>query len=155
MFKFVFLCPRRWFQFNCRIVRTHFWNIMTLNNWKMIAETRTDIFRWRSRFHRRRVCLSPLIAKQVIWRRGKTTTTAKCTNMKKIPLQSESVQNYCFSLSDMQICDFLVAIVVLVPKYHCHFGSWDVSLPHVFSAFFACLLLFCFVFLSRTAFRLS
>ena len=34
MFNFVFLCPKRWFQFNWRMVRTHFSRIMTLNNWK-------------------------------------------------------------------------------------------------------------------------
>ena len=61
MFNFVFLCPKRWFQFNSRIVRTHFSSIMTLSNWKMIAEPRSYIFRWRSRFPRRRVCLSSLI----------------------------------------------------------------------------------------------
>ena len=33
-----------------------FLSIMTLNNWKMIAETRSNIFRWR------RVCLSSLIS---------------------------------------------------------------------------------------------
>ena len=60
IFNFVFLWPKRWFQFNSMIVRTHFSNIMTLNNWKMIAETRCYIFRWRSRFRRRRVCLSSL-----------------------------------------------------------------------------------------------
>ena len=60
MFNFVFLCPKRWFQFNSRIVRTYFSSIMSLNNWKMIAETRSHIFRWRSRF-RRRVCLSSLL----------------------------------------------------------------------------------------------
>ena len=60
MFNFVFLCPKRWFQFNSRIVRTHFSSIMSVNNWKMIAETRSHIFRWRSRFRRRRVCLSSL-----------------------------------------------------------------------------------------------
>ena len=49
MFNFLFWCPKRWFQFNSRIVRTHFWNIITLTNWKMIAETRSYIFRWRSR----------------------------------------------------------------------------------------------------------
>ena len=48
-------CPKRWFQFNSRIVKAHFSGIMTLNNWK-IAETWSDIFRWRSRFRRRRVC---------------------------------------------------------------------------------------------------
>ena len=61
MSNFVSLCPKLpWFQFNSRIVRTHFSSIMTLNNWKMIVETRSYIFRWRSRFRRRRVCLSSL-----------------------------------------------------------------------------------------------
>ena len=46
-------CPKRWFRFNSRIVKPHFSGIMTLNNWK-IAEMRSDIFRWRSRFRRRR-----------------------------------------------------------------------------------------------------
>ena len=55
MFNFVHLCPMRWFQFSSRIVRTHFSSIMTLNNWKMITETRSYIFRWRSRCRRRRV----------------------------------------------------------------------------------------------------
>ena len=61
MFNFVFSCPKRWFQFNSRIVRTHFSSIMTLDNWKMIAETRNFIFRRRSHFRRRRVCLSSLM----------------------------------------------------------------------------------------------
>ena len=62
MFHLVFLCPKRWFQFNSRILRTHFSSVMTFNNWKMIAETRSYIFRWRSRFGRRRVCLSSLLS---------------------------------------------------------------------------------------------
>ena len=62
MFNFVFLFPKRWFQFNSRIVTTRFSCTMTLNNWKMIAETRSYIFRWRSRFRRRRVCLSSLLS---------------------------------------------------------------------------------------------
>ena len=65
MFNFVLYCPKRWFQFNSRIVRTHFSSKMTLNNWKMIAETRNHIFRWRSRFRRRRVCLSSLISRHL------------------------------------------------------------------------------------------
>ena len=60
IFNFVFLCPKRWFQFNSRTVRTQFWSILSLNNWKMIAETRSHIFRWRSRFRRCRVCLNSL-----------------------------------------------------------------------------------------------
>ena len=44
-----------------RTVRIHFANIMTLNNWEMIAETRSYIFRWRSCFCRHLVCLSSLI----------------------------------------------------------------------------------------------
>ena len=49
MFQFVFLCQRRWFQFNSRIVKTHFASAMTLNNWEIIAQTRSYIFRWLSR----------------------------------------------------------------------------------------------------------
>ena len=62
IFNFVFLCPKRWFRFNSRMVRTHFSSVMTLNNWKMIEETRSYIFRWRSRFRRRCVCLSSLLS---------------------------------------------------------------------------------------------
>ena len=61
MFNFVLLCPKRWFQFNSRIVSTHFPSKVALNSWKMIAETRSYIFRWRSRFRLRRVCLSSLM----------------------------------------------------------------------------------------------
>ena len=61
MFNFVFLCPKGWFQFNSSIVRTHFSRIITLNNWKIIAEIRSYFFRWRSRFRRRRVFLSSLL----------------------------------------------------------------------------------------------
>ena len=61
MFNFVFLCPKRWFQINSRTVTRHFSSIMTLNNWKTIAEKQSYIFRWRSRFRRRRVCLSSLM----------------------------------------------------------------------------------------------
>ena len=54
-------CPKRWFQFNSRIdSKAHFSGIITLSNWKMIAETQSDIFRSRSRFCRRRVWLSSL-----------------------------------------------------------------------------------------------
>ena len=61
MFNFLFLCPKCWFQFNSRIARTHFSSTMTLNNWKMLAETRSYIFRWRSCFRWRGVFLSSLI----------------------------------------------------------------------------------------------
>ena len=54
-------CPKRWFQFKSRIVKAHFSGIMTLNTWKIIAETQSDSFRWRSRFRRRRVCVSFLL----------------------------------------------------------------------------------------------
>ena len=47
MFNFVFLCPKGWFQFNSRMVRAHFSSIMTLNNWKMIAETRSYILQMK------------------------------------------------------------------------------------------------------------
>ena len=43
MLNFVCLCPKRWFQFNSRIVRPHFSSIMTLNIWKMVAEISDDV----------------------------------------------------------------------------------------------------------------
>ena len=51
---------KHWFQFNSRIVRTHFSCVMTWNNWEMIAETQIYILRWRSCFRRRCVCLRSL-----------------------------------------------------------------------------------------------
>ena len=59
--QFVLLSQKRWFQFNSRIVRTHFASVMTLNNCEIIAETRSYIFRWRSRSGRRCLCLSSLM----------------------------------------------------------------------------------------------
>ena len=54
MLNFVSSCPKRCrFQFNSRIVWTHFSSIMT--------ETRSYIFRWCSRFCWSRVCLSSLM----------------------------------------------------------------------------------------------
>ena len=32
-------CPKRWVQFNSRMIKAHFSGIMTFNDWKMIAET--------------------------------------------------------------------------------------------------------------------
>ena len=62
MFNFVLLSQMRWFQLNSRIVLTHFARVMTLNNGEIIAETRSYIFRWRFRSHRRRLCLSSLLS---------------------------------------------------------------------------------------------
>jgi len=61
LFNIVFLSPKRWFQLDSRIVRTHFSSIMTSNNRVIITETRSYIFRWRSRCCRRCVCLSSLL----------------------------------------------------------------------------------------------
>ena len=61
--QFFFLSLKCWFQFNSRIVGTHFASVMTLNNWEMIAEMRSYIFRWRFRRRRRRFCLSSLLGK--------------------------------------------------------------------------------------------
>ena len=58
MFSFLFLPLKHWFQFNFMIVTTHFANVMTLNNWEMVPETGSYIFRWR---YRRRVGLSSLL----------------------------------------------------------------------------------------------
>jgi len=50
-------------------------------------------------------------AKQVIWRRGKNEKVCEMSKNEKMDVQS--VQNYCFSLSNMQNCDVLVAVVVV------------------------------------------
>ena len=57
MFNIVFLSQKRWFQFHSRTVTTHFASVIPLNNCEMIAETRSYIFRWRSRCRRRSLCL--------------------------------------------------------------------------------------------------
>ena len=56
IFNFVFFSLKCSFQFNSRILRTHFASVMNWNNWDMIPETRNYIFRSRSRCRRRRVC---------------------------------------------------------------------------------------------------
>ena len=61
MFNFVSSPLKCWFQFNSRIVWTHFASVMTLNNSEMIAEIRSYIFIWRSCCRRRRLCLNSLI----------------------------------------------------------------------------------------------
>ena len=76
MFNFVFLTPKRWFRFNSRIVRIHFATVMTLNNWKMIAETRSYIFRWRSRCRRHRICVNSLVI-HIMKRKRKAAPTTR------------------------------------------------------------------------------
>ena len=66
-FKFAFLPLKRLFQFNSRIIRTHFARLMTLKNCEIFAETRSYIFRWRSQSRRRRLCLSSLYCRLVNW----------------------------------------------------------------------------------------
>ena len=88
MLNFVFLCPKRWFEFNFRIVRTQFSSIMRLNNWNMIAETRGHIFGSRSRFRRRRVCLSSL--------RGSLRSTTRLQRRRhKICILNWQKQKFC------------------------------------------------------------
>ena len=66
-FNFAFLPLKRLFQFNSRIIRTHFARLMTLKNCEIFAETRSYIFRWRSQSRRRRLCLSSLYCRLVNW----------------------------------------------------------------------------------------
>ena len=79
MFNFVFLSVKRSFQINSRIVRTHFSSVMTLNNWEMITETRSDIFRWRSHCRRRRVCVNSLFSVSRLHRLPRANTKQKLT----------------------------------------------------------------------------
>ena len=55
-----FFISQRLIPIDSQIFRIHFASIMTWNNWEIIAETRSYIFRWFSRCRRRRVCLSSL-----------------------------------------------------------------------------------------------
>ena len=57
MFTFVFLPLKRLFRFKKTFRKPN-----DLNNCKMIAETRSYIFRWSSRCRRSRVCLSSLVS---------------------------------------------------------------------------------------------
>ena len=91
MFNFVCLCLKLWFQFNSRIIRTHFSSIMTLNKWKLVAETRRYIFRWRSRFRRRRVCLSSLVYPLSSQRTVPISASGKKLKVKPVQLPLHSV----------------------------------------------------------------
>ena len=42
--------------------------------------------------------------------------TRTSTNCPKMKMHVQSVHNFCFSLSNMQICDVLVAVVVVVAQ---------------------------------------
>ena len=107
MINVVCLSPKRWFQFNSRIVRTHFSSLMTLNNWNMIIETRSYIFRWRSCFRRRRVCLSSLMSSQT------ETTTKKSTNAKIILNQVKQEMFACVGGGGGVLSFFLSLIYVM------------------------------------------
>ena len=56
---------------------------MTLNNWKMIAETRSYIFRCRSCFRRRRVCLSSQI-KEIEQPLNDVHTSVECASVMQL-----------------------------------------------------------------------
>ena len=51
-----------------RIVKTDFESIMTLNNWEMIAETRSYIFKWHSRCRQGRVRLKEALSSYALTR---------------------------------------------------------------------------------------
>ena len=93
MFNLVFLSLKLCFQCNSRIVRTHFASVMTLNNWEMIAETRSYTFRWCSRCCRHRVCLN-----SQSWVR---TRSSQVQNKKKT-LSSSLFQRYKLSERKLQ-----------------------------------------------------
>ena len=78
VYNIAFLPKKRWFQFNSRIVRTHFASMMILNNWEIIAETRSYIFGWRSRSRRRCFCRNSLTCgEREIGRSGQRKTKAR------------------------------------------------------------------------------
>ena len=116
MFNFVLLCPKRWFQFNSSIVRIHFSSIMTLNNSKMIAETRSYIFRWRCRIRRRSVCLSSLLS----FGRLRQRMLLKC-----VP---HVQHDYCSSCNQSDHCFLLLSLpssLLKLPR-----GLWSTHFCH-------------------------
>ena len=83
---------------------------MTLDSWKIIAETRSYIFRWRSCFRQSRVCLSSLIT-------TRTTFTAHLpdpTNFSFHVLIFIYFINFLFATSD--ICRY------------CNINNWKLFL---------------------------
>ena len=65
MFNFVFLFLKRLFQYNSRTVGIHFAREVTLNNWEMIVETLSYIFRWRSRCYNKHPIRSDVMVKNL------------------------------------------------------------------------------------------
>ena len=90
---------------------------MTLNNWKMIVETRNYIFRWHSRFRPRRVCLSSP-------KTGHFTSSKEpepLQNVKRWKVHVQSVQK--ITVFHCQICKF---VGFLLPS-----SSWLLKLPNI------------------------
>ena len=117
MFNFVFLCPKRWFQFNVRIVRTHFSSVMT---WKL----KNDYRNFRMTFLLSSTsCLLKLPNKALVsfcflpikfWTRGHLKHSK---NFRKIPSISERPRMFpspCLKIQPFPIYRFssLIAIVV-------------------------------------------
>ena len=111
MFNFVFLSVKRWFQFNFRIVRTHFATMMTLYYWKMIAETRSYIFRWRSCFRRRLVCVNSLFITKIAFPRAYFESTRK-TGSSPIKIRRDGNMKIHCSKYDPSFC-----IITLFPIF--------------------------------------
>ena len=80
-------------------VLEHIFQARWLNNCKMIAETRSHIFRWRSRFRRLRVCLSSLMTKN----------DNKYTIAMMKTLQTSLVDTCC--PSTVQVCVFPLGFI--------------------------------------------
>ena len=100
-----------WFQFNSRIVRIHFAITITVNNWEMIAETRSHIFTWRSRCRWRRVCLSSLF--KIVLSGSETKVTINGLKI-KIALAYKNCREKCKPLTLHGLC----------PPQHLKFGDY-------------------------------
>ena len=107
-----------------RTVRTHFSSIMSLNNWKIIAEMRSHIFIWRSRFRRRRVCLSSLL-----FDRQREKNCVKSENSRAGPGRAERAKK--------NSCSLLIKYADLQHLCYCHRSQtcrWHLSISGTFNS---------------------
>ena len=105
---FAYLSLLCWFQFNSRIIKH-----ITLNNWEMIAETRSYSFRWRSRCRRSRLCLRSLsLHLKLFWFRSSSTLSVN-------PLPRQTATSFTFNqrnvLPFQALLQLSQAEAVLVP----------------------------------------
>ena len=132
MFNFVFLSPKRWFQFNSRIFWIHFASVMTLTNWEMTAETRIYIFRWRSRCRRRSLCVSSLLFLRRRRRRRKRTKSSQTQQVFLPPFLKSSFHHLsslcrCSHYRHKRLCGYVIIPLCTIQCKSPHPSGRDIA----------------------------